>query len=188
MPLYYKSGSSWVEFSSNPYPIGTVVFNQDNDVSPASLVGGTWNKIDSGGTLDIVNHLGSTIINNINITLNNRGVVAGSFNVYQGNVFSTDKCTVIDNRWDVILLSGFPIPNNNIVLKTDVSVGGGGRYDRDCSIVLQTDGCVHLVFSKIVSGAGMWLSFEDRIGRININYSSNTVDPLANFFLYKRTA
>lgn len=186
MPLYYKSGSSWVEFSSNPYPIGTVVFNQDNDVSPASLVGGTWNKIDSGGTLDIVNHLDSTVIKNINITLNNRGVVTGSFSVY-GGFFYTSHCTVIDNRWDVILLSGFPIPNNNIVLKTDVSVSGSGRYDRNCSIVLQTDGRVHLVFSKIISGAGTRLSI-DSIGPININYSSNTVDPFANFFLYKRTA
>ena len=186
MPLYYKDNNMWKEFVPNPYPIGTVVFNQDNDVSPASLVGGTWNKID-GRTLDIVNHLDSTIIKNINITLNNSGAVTGSFNVYSGNGFSTDKCTVIDDRWDVILLSGFPIPNDNIVLKTGVDVGGNGRHDRDCSIVLQTDGRVHLVFSKIISGTAGHLWIDD-IGRININYSSSTVDLLANFFLYKRTA
>ena len=184
--LSYKSGNNWVNFATNPYPIGTVVFNQDNDVSPASLVGGTWNKIDRG-TLDIVNHLDSTIIKDINITLNDSGAVAGSFNVYSGNGFSVSKCTVIDNRWDVILLSGFPIPNNNIVLKTGVTVGGNNRLDTNCSIVLQTDGCVHLVFSKIISGTTGRLWIEHH-GRIDINYSSSTVDPLANFFLYKRTA
>ena len=186
MPLYYKDNNMWKEFVPNPYPIGTVVFNQDNDVSPASLVGGTWNKIDSS-MLDIVNHLDSSVIKNINITLNDSGAVTGSFNVYSGNGFSTDKCTVIDGRWDVILLSSFPIPNNNIVLKTGVDVGGNGRHDRDCSIVLQTDGCVHLVFSKVISGTSGHLWIDD-IGRININYSSSIVNSLANFFLYKRTA
>lgn len=43
MPLYYKSGSSWVEFNPNPYPIGTLYY-ATKDTSPASLVGGNWNK------------------------------------------------------------------------------------------------------------------------------------------------
>ena len=45
MPLYYKQNSSWKEFSPNPYPIGTLYY-ATKDVSPASLVGGTWKKLD----------------------------------------------------------------------------------------------------------------------------------------------
>ena len=45
MPLYYKQNSSWKEFNPNPYPIGTLYY-ATKDVSPASLVGGTWKKLD----------------------------------------------------------------------------------------------------------------------------------------------
>ena len=45
MPLYYKQNTSWKEFNPNPYPIGTLYY-ATKDVSPASLVGGTWKKLD----------------------------------------------------------------------------------------------------------------------------------------------
>lgn len=45
MPLYYKDNdNTWKEFATNPYPVGTIVPNADDDISPAGLVGGTWSK------------------------------------------------------------------------------------------------------------------------------------------------
>ena len=66
MPLYYKSGSSWKEFAPNPYPIGTIVPNADDDISPAGLVGGTWSKYTTSTLPTIPNY---SPINAYNVSL-----------------------------------------------------------------------------------------------------------------------
>lgn len=44
MHLKYKSGSSWVDYNLQVYPVGSVYMSYTS-TSPASLFGGTWSAI-----------------------------------------------------------------------------------------------------------------------------------------------
>lgn len=51
--IYYKSGNSWKVLASNPYGVGTYVLTRD-DISPATIVGGTWEPASPFGSINNV--------------------------------------------------------------------------------------------------------------------------------------
>lgn len=131
MPLYYKSGSSWVEFSSNPYPIGTLVSNV-KDVSPATLVGGTWEKAMSG---DITSQIKIVYdgIDSLNASVSGTSQVTGSFNFkYNSPYYSNGE----------ILASSFPPASNRVRVgyaSGTIRYNGNSLHISD-SVYLETNG------------------------------------------------
>lgn len=131
MPLYYKSGSSWVEFSSNPYPIGTLVSNVNN-VSPATLVGGTWEKAMSG---DITSQIKIVYdgINSLNALVDSTSKVTGNFNFeYNSPYYSNGE----------ILASGFPPASGRVragYISGTVSYNNSSIHISD-SLYVETNG------------------------------------------------
>ena len=107
MPLYYKSGSSWVEFNPNPYPIGTLYY-ATKDVSPAPLVGGTWTKVIISSKEELVGYVaeaanapqygGYGTVSNYSF-FHDGSKVTGTFTWRQGSTSGSR---------DVLLFSGLP--------------------------------------------------------------------------------
>ena len=130
MPLYYKSGSSWVEFSSNPYPIGTLYY-ATKDVSPAPLVGGTWTKVIISSKEELVGYVAEATetdpadlygyVSNYSF-FHDGSKVTGTFTWNQGRTNT--------NR-DIVLFSGLPTVSSpqtvESVNDTDISIREEGQ-------------------------------------------------------------
>lgn len=144
MPLYYKSGSSWIEFSSNPYPIGTLVSNVNN-VSPATLVGGTWEKAMSG---DITSQIRIVYdgINSLSASASSTSQVTGDFDFeYNSPYYSNGE----------ILASGFPPASNRVragYISGTVSYNNNSIHISD-SLYVETNGNLTVQTTGSLTGA-----------------------------------
>lgn len=144
MPLYYKSGSSWVEFSSNPYPIGTLVSNVNN-VSPATLVGGTWEKAMSGNITSQIKIVYDGI-NSLNASIDGTSKVTGNlYFEYNSPYYSNGE----------ILASGFPPASGRVRvgnISGTVSYNNNSIHISD-SLYVETNGNLTVQTTGSMTGA-----------------------------------
>lgn len=154
MPLYYKSGSSWVEFSSNPYPIGTLYY-ATKDVSPAPLVGGTWTKVITSSKEELVGYVAEAIeepshfygyVSNYSF-FHDGSKVTGTFTWNQGATSSGNR---------ILLFSGLP---------TVSSSQTAGNISGVAPISIETDG-------RLILSSDQNLDYR-RGYFVSISYTSN---------------
>ena len=153
MPLYYKSGSSWIEFSSNPYPIGTLYY-ATKDVSPAPLVGGTWTKVIISKKEELIGYVaeatdaqyGYGSVSNYSF-FHDGSKVTGTFTWRQGSTAGNQ---------DVLLFSGLP---------TVSSTQTAGNVNRERSISINTEGQLILHGNRNLDWGSSYL--------VSISYTSN---------------
>lgn len=166
MPLYYKSGSSWIEFSSNPYPIGTLYY-ATKDVSPAPLVGGTWTKVIISNKEELVGYVaeaeGSSYYGDVlNYSFFHDGSkVTGTFTWYQG---------ATGTNGSILLFSGLPTVSSS---QTAGSVNGNTNISINVEGQLVLHGNRNLDYGRKYP--------------VSISYTSNQMLGGASF-VYERTA
>lgn len=168
MPLYYKSGSSWIEFSSNPYPIGTLYY-ATKDVSPAPLVGGTWTKVIISSKEELVGYIaeaigalssGFGIVSNYSF-FHDGSKVTGTFTWQQGSMSGSR---------DVLLFSGLPTVSSPQTV---------GNVNGKNSISINTEG-------QLILHGNRNLDYTSKYP-VSISYTSNQMLGGASF-VYERTA
>lgn len=168
MPLYYKSGSSWVEFSSNPYPIGTLYY-ATKDVSPAPLVGGTWTKVIISSKEELVGYVVEAIENPNHFY----GYVSNYSFFHDGSkvtgTFTWNQGASSGNR-NILLFSGLP---------TVSSSQAAGNISGDAPILIDTEGRLMLYDDRNLDYGGEY--------PVSISYTSNQMLGGASF-VYERTA
>lgn len=182
MPLYYKSGSSWVEFSSNPYPIGTLVMNKDVDTSPAALVGGTWEKWDN--TVESHYTLHSPQSSITNFQLDSTGYCSGKFKV-SSNI--TVYVSVPSGEVAYVALGkGFFLPANfnesGYVTISDAIT----ELSEFMTAYLYIDNRGNLLLG-VSSRYPTSLSTIPRM-TVDFGYYTSLTNPFGDFYNYKRTA
>ena len=167
MPLYYKQNSSWKEFNPNPYPIGTLYY-ATKDVSPASLVGGTWKKLDVSSKEELTGIIAKPISSTIGTLTDfafyhDGSEVTGTITWLNGNAAGTE----------VYVLSGLPtVPSSQTI--------GGFLAGRDsCRIYITKQG--ELVLED-VSVLRRNVSYTT-----SVSYTTNQILGGADF-VYERTA
>ena len=167
MPLYYKSGSFWVEFNPNPYPIGTLYY-ATKDVSPAPLVGGTWTKVIISSKEELVGYVaeatdteyGYGSVSNYSF-FHDGSKVTGTFTWNQGRTSGSQQ---------ILLFSGLPTVSST---QTVGSVNG------ERSISIDTSGNLYL-------NGNRFSGWNDTFP-VSISYTSNQMLGGASF-VYERTA
>ena len=186
MPLYYKDNNTWKEFATNPYPVGTLVVNQDNDTSPASLVGGTWSKYGVTTSPSIENHY-PNLIQDVHCDVNYAsGLVTLSF--VCADTYGTGQ-GFEKNRQSYLLLSGLPSSTeqqtSSVQLRVWPNTGSSGVpviiHD---TLTLNIAGELYLNLSRIYSSP----SYFYRDQNIKFNYYTSNSDPFNIYYTYKRTA
>ena len=133
MPLYYKQNSSWKEFSPNPYPIGTLYY-ATKDVSPASLVGGTWKKLDVSSKEELTGIIAEPLPSDYGSITNfafyhDGSKVTGTFTYRSGRGSASS----------LLILSGLPT-----IASASKVVGSISATSGTCSIVLKQNGELEL--------------------------------------------
>ena len=167
MPLYYKSGSSWVEFSSNPYPIGTLYY-ATKDVSPAPLVGGTWTKVVISNKEELTGYVAEATdmdywgkVSNYSF-FHDGSKVTGTFTWNQGRNSGSAQIT---------LFSGLPTVSSTQTV---------GRVNGNNSISINTEG-------QLILHGNRNLDYT-RGYPVSISYTSNQMLGGGASFVYERTA
>lgn len=138
MPLYYKQNTSWKEFNPNPYPIGTLYY-ATKDVSPASLVGGIWKKLDVSSKEELTGIVAESVASNIGKLTD--------FAFYHDGSEVTGTLTWRNNTgnsYGVYVLSGLP------TIASASQVVGTFSYSDACKIVLTREGKILLEGTEIL--------------------------------------
>lgn len=174
MPLYYKSGSSWIEFSSNPYPIGALAFN-DKDVSPASLVGGSWQKAMTGTVSGI--KIESDSVGSVYLSFNSNSAITGSITMKSNGRYPKNG---------EVLASGLPVVYSK-TLCGNVSgnvISGGMTFHVADKIYVNSDGT--LTYEAVDAADDATYQYT---ASGNINYTTiQKVYELGGAYIYKRIA
>lgn len=172
MPLYYKDNNTWKEFATNPYPVGTLVMNQDNDTSPASLVGGTWSKYSNELTTSIVIEEPS-LVTDASCEMD---YSSGLIKVYM----TFNWYAYLPNQRTITFLSNLPAPKEAINNAGTITINNLGN-EYDFAVAVSASGEAYMTIS---------VSSDFRIASRNttLSYTPNSYDPLAQFYTYKRTA
>lgn len=185
MPLYYKDNNMWKEFVPNPYPIGTLVVNQDNDTSPASLVGGTWSKYGVTTSPSIENHY-PDLIQGVQCDVN---YVSGlvTLSLVCVDTYGSPNKSFEENRNSYLLLSGLPSPTerqtSSVQLRTWPS--GGGSYSTvSGTLALDIGGGLYLNLLRSYPSISYFHGDQNR----KFNYYTPNSDPFNIYYTYKRTA
>lgn len=166
MPLYYKSGSSWVEFNPNPYPIGTLYY-ATKDVSPAPLVGGTWTKVIISSKEELVGYVAEATDREYYGSVSNYSFfhdgpkVTGTFTWRQGSTAGNQN---------VLLFSGLPTVSSSQTV---------GNVNGKRSISIDTEGQLILHGNRDLDWGSSYF--------VSISYTSNQMLGGASF-VYERTA
>ena len=167
MPLYYKQNTSWKEFNPNPYPIGTLYY-ATKDVSPASLVGGTWKKLDVSSKEELTGIVAKPIASEDGRVTNfafyhDGSKVTGTFTWRNGN-----------SSYSVLpILSGLPT-----IASASKVVGSFSGSSGTCSIVIKQNGELELHDTYNLD----W----GRTYTTSVSYTTNQM--LGTNFVYERTA
>lgn len=167
MPLYYKHNTSWKEFNPNPYPIGTLYY-ATKDVSPASLVGGTWKKLDVSSKEELTGIVAEPVSSEDGRVTqfafyHDGSKVTGSFTWRNGSGSGT-----------VCILSGLPT-----IASASQVVGSISATDGTCGILLKQNGELWLQNLNNLD----W----SRTYTASISYTTNQMLGGADF-VYERTA
>lgn len=185
MPLYYKHNNTWKEFATNPYPVGTLVVNQDNDTSPASLVGGTWSKYGVTTSPSIENYY-PNLIQNVQCDVD---YVSGlvTLSLVCKNTYGHPDQAFEENRTSYLLLSGLPSPTeqqtSSVVLRVWPS-GSGIAATAYGTLALEIGGQLYLNLSRSYSTGSYFNGDQNK----NFNYYTPNSDPFNIYYTYKRTA
>ena len=152
MPLYYKSGSSWVEFNPNPYPIGTLYY-ATKDVSPAPLVGGTWTKVIISSKEELAGYVAEATDREYYGSVSNYSFfhdgskVTGTFTWNQGRTSGSQQ---------ILLFSGLPTVSSTQTV---------GRVNGERDISIDTNGNLYL-------NGNRFSGWNDTFS-VSISYTSN---------------
>lgn len=168
MPLYYKQNSSWKEFNPNPYPIGTLYY-ATKDVSPASLVGGTWKKLNVSSKEELTGIIAELVPSDAGRVTefafyHDGSKVTGTFTWRNGH-----------SGYSVLsILSGLPT-----IASASQVVGSISALDGTCSIVIKQNGELELHDTYNLNWGETYTA--------SVSYTTNQMLGGADF-VYERTA
>lgn len=185
MPLYYKDNNMWKEFVPNPYPVGTLVVNQDNDTSPASLVGGTWSKYGVTTSPSIENYY-PNLIQGVQCDVN---YVSGlvTLSLVCVDTYGSPRKSFEAYTTSYLLLSGLPSPTEQQTSSVQLRVwpSGGGSYSTAYgTLALKIGGQLYLNLSRSYSTESYFYGDQNK----SFNYYTPNSDPFNIYYTYKRTA
>lgn len=95
--LYYKNGSEWLPLGGGSLPVGSYVYS-DNNTSPASEMGGTWQALGYTAVEPIIifnQPFGSS--DQGSVTRNLMGIIFRYYNIIYGPIWGNGHLSSISN-------------------------------------------------------------------------------------------